>query len=76
MDTAFMAKTNLIRAWRELHNCSVKEYAEKVGVQESAVCKWERGRVSVVNAIKVHEVTGIALHRLRPDVYPEPSEAA
>jgi len=72
-----MAKKNLLRAWRELNGVSVKDFAAKVGVQDSAVCKWERGRVSTRNALAVHEVTGIPLHRLRPDLYPAPqSEAA
>ncbi len=73
-----MTKSNPIRAWRTLEQMTVKEFAELIGVQDSAVCKWERGRVSSKNALKVHEVTGIPLHRLRPDIYPEaylPGEA-
>ena len=69
-----MSNLNVIYAWREAHDVSVKEFARMVGVQSSAVCKWERGEVSAKKALKVHEVTGIALHRLRPDIYPEPSK--
>lgn len=67
-----MSDISPIRAWRELHDVSVKDFAEMVDVQDSAVCKWERGAVSTKKALKVHEVTGIPLHRLRPDVYPAP----
>ena len=64
-----MSKKNPIRAWRELHDIAVKDFAEMVGVQDSAVSKWERKRVSAAKARKVHEVTSIPLHKLRPDLY-------
>lgn len=69
-----MTKSNPIRLWREKHEMSVKDFAAKVGVQDSAVSKWERKGVSTVNALKVHEVTGIPLHELRPDIYPAPEQ--
>lgn len=71
-----MANSNPIRAWRELHDVSVKDFAETVGVQDSAVSKWERSAVSTKKALKVHEVTGIPLHKLRPDIYPAPTQAS
>lgn len=70
-----MDKINPIRAWRELHGVTVKDLAERVGVQDSAVCKWERNRVSSGNALRLHEITGIPLHRLRPDIYPSPDHS-
>lgn len=64
-----MTKTNPIRAWRDLHDVTVKDFAKMVGVQDSAVSKWERNRVSAAKARTVHEVTKIPLHKLRPDLY-------
>ena len=67
-----MRQVKTISAWREANNVSVKEFAERAGVQDSAVCKWERGRVSAIKALTVHQITGIPLHELRPDIYPKP----
>lgn len=61
-----------ISQWRLANDVSVKDFAERAGVQDSAVCKWERGRVSASKALTVHEITGIPLHILRPDIYPKP----
>jgi DNA-binding transcriptional regulator YdaS (Cro superfamily) len=71
-----MIQRNPIRAWRDLNDVSVKDFAEMVGVQDSAVCKWERRGVSASKALDVHRATGIPLHRLRPDIYPDPDDAA
>ena len=68
-----MRTTNPIHIWRKRNGVSVKEFARKTGVQEPAVCKWERSRVSAVKALAVHRVTGIPLHVLRPDLYPAPA---
>lgn len=67
-----MRQTNSIAEWRSANDVSVKDFAELAGVQDSAVCKWERNRVSASKALKVHEITGIPLHVLRPDIYPKP----
>ena len=70
-----MEQRNPIRAWRDLNDVSVKAFAEMIGVQDSAVCKWERKGVSAAKALDVHRKPGIPLHRLRPDLYPEPGES-
>lgn len=71
-----MTDFNPIRAWREIHNVAVKDLAQRVGVQSSAICKWERGKVSSKKALRLHQATGIPLHVLRPDIYPAPEKAA
>jgi DNA-binding transcriptional regulator YdaS (Cro superfamily) len=70
-----MKERNPIRAWRDLNDVTVKDFAAMVGVQDSAVCKWEKKGVSAVKALDVHRATGIPLHRLRPDLYPDPANA-
>jgi len=71
-----MEQISPIRLWRELNDITVKHFAAMVGVQDSAVCKWEKKGVSAVKALDVHRATGIPLHRLRPDLYPDPGEPA
>lgn len=67
-----MANINPLRAWRIAQGLSQREAGQKFGVQDAAVTKWEQGRVSSTKALVVHEVTGIPLHILRPDIYPKP----
>lgn len=62
---------NPIRAWRLAQGLSQREFGALVGVQDAAVTKWEKGQVSTDKALTVHQVTGIPLHRLRPDIYPD-----
>lgn len=76
-----MAKKNPLKAWRLSQGLSQREAGQKFGVQDAAVTKWEQGQVSAGKALTVHNVTGIPLHDLRPDLYPAPevsstSEAA
>lgn len=71
-----MTNLNPIRAWREIHKMPVKDLARRVGVQSSAICKWEKSQVSSRKALALHKVTGIPLHVLRPDIYPQPEKAA
>jgi transcriptional regulator with XRE-family HTH domain len=68
-----MSDINPIKAWRLAQGLSQREFGEKVGVEDAAVCKWEAGSVSSGKALDVHWLTGIPLHRLRPDLYPDPS---
>jgi DNA-binding transcriptional regulator YdaS (Cro superfamily) len=70
-----MASENPIRIWRKLNGVLIRDLARQVGVQEPAVCKWERSRVSSGKALAVHRATGIPLHVLRPDLYPAPDTA-
>lgn len=64
-----------IKAWRLAQGLSQREFGEMVGVEDAAVCKWEAGTVSTGKALDVHRVTGLPLHRLRPDIYPDPDDA-
>lgn len=52
------------------------ELATKLGVQPPAVSKWSRRGVPAVRVLALAEATGIPRHKLRPDLFPEPSEAA
>ncbi|MDR0703201.1 MAG: helix-turn-helix domain-containing protein [Azoarcus sp.] len=45
--------------------------ARAVGVSPQAVQQWSKfGRVSHKKVIEVEQMTGVARHDLRPDIYP------
>jgi predicted transcriptional regulator len=58
--------------WRKSKSLSQAEAAAKVDVGQPAWAKWEGGKVPPEQCLKVHRLTGIALHDLRPDIYPRP----
>jgi len=67
-----MTENNIIRRWRTSQGISQRELGERLGVQDAAVTKWEQGRVSAEKALPLHNLTGIPLYVLRPDIYPAP----
>ena len=51
--------------------------AEAVGVVQPAVSNWlSRGRTPANKCLKIQQLTGVSVHRLRPDVFGPPEEAA
>jgi DNA-binding transcriptional regulator YdaS (Cro superfamily) len=46
--------------------------AKLIGVSQTAVWKWVRGRkpLPAEHVLKVEKATGISRHELRPDLYP------
>lgn len=60
-------------AYRVLHGLSQVELGALLGVKGSAVSKWEKRRPPAERVPDLHRVTGIPLHRLRPDIYPKPA---
>lgn len=50
---------------------SLKDGADHLGIAPSVLHKWENKRVPAEKAAFVSEKTGIPLHQLRPDVFPE-----
>ena len=69
-----MDNTSPLRTYRAKHNLSQAKLAELIGVQDAAVCKWERGKVGLRSVLKVEAVTGIPRYILRPDIYPVPDK--
>tara|TARA_R110002111_G_scaffold170741_1_gene236426 strand:- start:1195 stop:1425 length:231 start_codon:yes stop_codon:yes gene_type:complete len=67
-----MTQKSHLRAYREALGLSQAALAKEIGVQDAAICKWEKGRVSVQMVLTVERITGIPRHLLRPDVYPAP----
>lgn len=64
-----------IRAYRKKAGLLQAEFAELVNVKKAAVSRWEAGQpVGHTNVRRVHEITGIPLHELRPDLYPAPEK--
>lgn len=70
--------TSALRHHRKTAGLSQEAVASRIGVQKSAICKWERGRVPAERVLDVERVTGISRHDLRPDLYPRdtPDQAA
>ena len=66
---------NPILKWRMAQELTQMQVAERLGVGQPAVAKWEEGKVSHSKALAVHQLTGIPLHELRPDIYPTPQAA-
>jgi len=65
-----MCKT--IFDWRQARKITQTEAAELAGVGQPAWAKWEKGQVPAEQCLKVHRITAIPLHLLRPDIYPAP----
>lgn len=63
-----------LRKYRDKHKISQAKLASLIGVQDAAVCKWEKGKVSVNKVLEVERVTGIPRYILRPDIYPVPDK--
>lgn len=64
--------TESLITWRKARELTQVEAGELLGVNQPTIAKWESGKVSPGKALKVHQVTGIPLHVLRPDIYPKP----
>lgn len=46
--------------------------SREIGITRQAIAQWDR--VPAEQCIQVSKITGIPLHELRPDIYPEPLE--
>lgn len=69
----------LIKQARMEKGLTQEELADKVGVQKSAVAKWENGRVSEIkrtNLKKISEVLGLNPNRLLGDIESDPIRVA
>ena len=67
---------NPLKTWRQKMDHTQEEAATLCGVNQAQWARWESptGAVSYGKALKVHEVTGIDLHVLRPDIYKKPAK--
>lgn len=68
--------SNELSKWRAARKFTQAEAGALVEVSQATWAKWEGGQVPPEQCLKVHEVTGIALHVLRPDIYPVPQRRA
>ena len=74
--------SNVFRKWRkEVAGLTQIQAAERFDVSQPTISKWEQGKFAPEQCPQIHQVTGIPLHELRPDIYPKPqftqaSEAA
>jgi DNA-binding transcriptional regulator YdaS (Cro superfamily) len=50
------------------------ELAREIGITAQAISQWDD--VPPLRVLAVERATGVPRHELRPDLYPEPSEAA
>jgi len=66
-------KSDALRKWREANGLTQSQLAEKFGVQDAAITKWEKGRVPAERVLAVSDVTGLPPHRIRPDLYRAPN---
>lgn len=53
---------------------SKSELARRLGVKVQSIQQWHR--IPAERVLQVEEITGIARHKLRPDLYPLEREAA
>lgn len=68
--------TSSIKKWRDEHKLTQAAAGALVGVTQPTWAKWEDGQVPPEQCLPVHRATGIALHELRPDIYPVPQRRA
>lgn len=65
-----------ITIYRWERGLTLQAFGELFGVDKSTVKRWESGRISAERARAVAELTGVSLAKLRPDLWPAPSEHA
>lgn len=68
--------TSPLIKWRSSRQLTQVEAAEMAKVSQPTWARWEAGRVGYEHCQMVHKLTGIALHILRPDIYPTPQRRA
>jgi DNA-binding transcriptional regulator YdaS (Cro superfamily) len=70
----------LLKAWRNLHELTQTEAGGLLHpkVNKAQWCYWEKGRRPVPpgRVWALHKLTGIAPHKLRPDIFPAPDDQA
>ena len=44
--------------------------AEELGVSRASVSAWKWRGIPAAHCLKIHALTGVPLHDLRPDIYP------
>ncbi|QZN97327.1 transcriptional regulator [Symbiopectobacterium purcellii] len=57
---------------------SIRKLGAMIGVSGMAVSNWKthcKGIVPANRVLAIHQVTGILPHDLRPDIYPNPTDA-
>jgi DNA-binding transcriptional regulator YdaS (Cro superfamily) len=67
---------SIIKKWRDERKLTQAAAGALVGVTQPTWAKWEDGQVPPEQCLTVHGATGIALHELRPDIYPVPQRRA
>jgi hypothetical protein len=66
-------KLSPLAEYRRLRGLSQMALASKLGLKGSGtISKWENWRIPAECVLRVSQVTGIAPHILRPDIYPKP----
>ena len=53
---------------------AVKRTAKAVGISTAAVAQWRK--VPIKHVAKVAEALGVSVNEVRPDLHPEPADAA
>lgn len=46
-----------------------EQFAKRLKIEKSTLCRWEKGRVSASRVLDVERLTGISRHVLRPDIF-------
>ncbi|MDK9607079.1 transcriptional regulator [Lelliottia wanjuensis] len=57
---------------------TAKHLAEKLGLSENAISQWKnkyKGIIPPDRVLEVYAVTGVTPHELRPDIYPNSTDA-
>jgi DNA-binding XRE family transcriptional regulator len=59
-----------LKSWRKARQLTQTQAADLLGVTQVTWSKWEAGIIPAEQCPRVHSLTGIDFHLLRPDVYP------
>lgn len=72
-----MDASDAIKAYRAETEATQQALADVLGVRQSTVASWESGHRSVSASLvgRVSACTGIPMHVLRPDLFPQPAAA-
>jgi DNA-binding transcriptional regulator YdaS (Cro superfamily) len=52
---------------------SAAALADSLGVSRAVVSLWKWRGIPPGHCLKIHRITNVPLHQLRPDIYPAPS---
>lgn len=71
-----MSQPSSLSAYRRDCKLTLGQAGAKFGVDKTTFMRWEAGAIPPKRVMEVSLVTGVPMHKLRPDVFPAPKAGA